>query len=116
MSANQRLRITQELLEQLQHKLRFCGLWSEQSPSIMALQSSVPFAYDVMPMHQWLQFIFVPKMQQLIDLQQPLPAKIALTPMAEHQTAEYPQLAALIPVLRALDAHLSEPEPNLDGN
>jgi tRNA pseudouridine65 synthase len=110
MSAKQRLRITQELLEQLQHQLRLSGLWSEQSPSEDALHSTVPFAYDVMPLNQWLQFIFIPKMQQLIDMEQPLPSEIALTPMAEHQSNQYPDLVQLLPVLRALDDHLSDSE------
>ena len=35
-------------------------LWSDMPPSEAAMKSTSPFAYDAMPLEQWLQFIFLP--------------------------------------------------------
>lgn len=71
------------LVNKLEHSLRQSGLWSTQVPSAKALQSMVPFAYDSMQFEQWLQFIFIPKMLEILDREQSLPKNLQLLPMAE---------------------------------
>ncbi len=71
------------LLAQLSKALKQEHLWQLQPPSADKLLSSAPFCYDTLTFSQWLQFIFIPKMQLLITEKSVLPNKIALTPMAE---------------------------------
>ena len=70
-------------LKQLASEMRAAGQWSEQSPSQDDLFSSEPFAVDKLTFVQWLQFVFVPRMQALCETQQPLPKESAIAPMAE---------------------------------
>lgn len=65
------------------------------------LNSSLPFCHDTLRFEQWLQFIFLPKMQMLIDANASLPDNCAIAPYAE----EYFRQAAGIDRLLA---HLSE--------
>ena len=100
---------TQTQLVQIATHLRDTGMWSLTSPTDEAMASTAPFACDLMSLEQWLQFIFIPRMQALIDAGQPLPSKIAIAPMAEHVWAEQAALAPLIGVLNELDMLLNEP-------
>ncbi|WP_041408817.1 YqcC family protein [Shewanella sp. MR-4] len=100
---------TQTKLAQIAHELQSAGLWSTSAPSDEAMASMAPFACDLMSLEQWLQFIFIPRMQALIDAGQPLPSKIAIAPMAEHVWSEQAALAPLIGVLNELDMLLNEP-------
>lgn len=70
-----------DLLKQLEQELMHHNLWSTLPPD--QLNSSVPFAADIMPFESWLQFIFIPKMDALIQQGRPLPNNMQITPMAE---------------------------------
>ncbi|WP_198782853.1 YqcC family protein [Shewanella putrefaciens] len=100
---------TRTKLAQISDCLRQAGLWSTTAPSVQAMASTAPFACDLMPLEQWLQFIFIPRMQALIDAGQPLPSQIAIAPMAQHVWQNMGQLQLLIGVLNELDMLLNEP-------
>ncbi len=63
----------QQLLTELQQHLITESLHSSTTPSTEALASVQPFCVDSLEIEQWLQFVMLPKFQQLIDKQQPLP-------------------------------------------
>ncbi|MCH1928856.1 YqcC family protein [Shewanella sp. A25] len=100
---------TQSKLAQIAALLNDAGMWSTTTPSDAAMASTAPFACDLMPLEQWLQFIFIPRMQSLIDAGQPLPSRIAIAPMAQHVWQDNPDLLPLICVLNELDMLLNEP-------
>ncbi|WP_133406376.1 YqcC family protein [Parashewanella tropica] len=93
----------QQNLNLIEHHLKQYDLWSVQTPSSEQLSSTTPFAYDVMPFEQWLQFIFIPKIQFLIDSEQALPSSMSISPMAEHVWGQQTQLQPLIELLKATD-------------
>lgn len=100
---------TQRKLQQIAQCLQQLGMWSTTPPSAPAMASTAPFACDLMALEQWLQFIFIPRMQALIDAGQVLPSQIAIAPMAQHVWQDNPQLQPLIAVLNQLDMLLNEP-------
>lgn len=105
---------TTQLLNGLQTELQRLEFWQENPPSTTAMQSTAPFCCDTMPLHQWLQFIFLPKMRQLIAQQQPLPKKIAIAPFAEVAYAnEARRVVTLIAMLSAIDLLLSSPHSDV---
>ncbi|WP_299787621.1 YqcC family protein [uncultured Shewanella sp.] len=99
---------TMALLEQLESELRVQGLWSSQKPSAAAMNDSSPFSCETMPFENWVQFIFLPKMHELIDRALPLPEKIAIAPMAHHVWGGKPELHTIIFIFEELDRLLSE--------
>lgn len=94
---------TQQLLEQLEAIMREACLWENTSPEPAALASTEPFAVDTMTCAQWLQWIFIPRMTQLVLMQAPLPAQFAISPYVEEAMKELPGRASVLAVTLKLD-------------
>ena len=56
-----------------------------------ALASTTPFAVDAMNFDQWLQWIFLPKMKQILENGAPLPSASGILVMAETVYVDRPQ-------------------------
>lgn len=67
----------------LEAELRRLQLWDAQPPSPAALASVEPFCVDTLTLPQWLQFIFIPRIQALLDAERLLPGRCDIRPMAE---------------------------------
>lgn len=91
------------LIIKLEHSLRDAMLWSGSKPSNQALQSMVPFAFDSMPFEQWLQFIFIPKMSEIIRTEKMLPNSLKLLPMAEQSFGTANNHLVVIEVIKQID-------------
>jgi uncharacterized protein YqcC (DUF446 family) len=104
---NQIVRVTQ-ILDQLELELTQRSLWQATPPPIEAMASTLPFCMDTLEFHQWLQFVLIVRLRQMILLQMDLPAQSALYPMA---TEVYKQTLgehhSLIESLVALDEALT---------
>lgn len=93
------------LLLAVESELRSMQLWSQQIPSAQALASSEPFAIDQLCFNQWLQFIFVPRMAEIVEATSALPESCSTAPMAEEfYRAEQVDAISLIRHLAAIDA------------
>ncbi|CAA0109992.1 putative protein YqcC [Zhongshania aliphaticivorans] len=95
------------VLMDIEAELRSIGCWDLQAPPPEALRSEQPFAVDTLTFSQWLQFIFIPRMQFLIDQKQPLPNASGIAPMAEEsfRGMQLP-IKGLITALQTVDALL----------
>jgi uncharacterized protein YqcC (DUF446 family) len=93
-----------EQLRLIEAELRQLGWWTLTPPTEAALASVEPFAVDSMDFEQWLQWLFLPRMQQLLESGSPLPSACAIQPMAEMVLAERAnQGRALLQVLGEFD-------------
>lgn len=72
-------------LQQLEAELQTQKLWSSTPPSPKALESAMPFMYDTLQLHEWLQWVFLPRLRALIDAQGQLPHQCHIHPLAEHE-------------------------------
>ncbi len=72
-----------QLLTEIEAELKSLSLWQAQPPSAEALASREPFCIDTLTFEQWLQFVFLVKMKQLVVMKLPLPANVSIFPMAE---------------------------------
>ena len=84
------LKIADHLLL-IEHELHVQGWWTAQAPSAQALASTTPFAVDSMNFDQWLQWIFLPKMKQILESGAPLPSASGILVMAETVFVDRPQ-------------------------
>lgn len=82
MVCNKRQRVA-ELLLDVEVQLRRLNYWQVTAPSIEALSSGLPFSCDTLTFPQWLQFIFLRKIHNLIECSAPLPTACAITPYAK---------------------------------
>jgi len=97
-----------ELLIDMEAHLRRLNLWEKIPPSTQALASSEPFCVDTLTLPQWLQFVFIPAIRQMIEAGETLPAQCGIAPMAEEFLREAgPGADALLVSLRQIDELLS---------
>lgn len=95
------------LLTQMERELRELGLWDEIPPAAEDLASSVPFAHDRLEFHQWLQWVFLPRMHGLCEQAEALPKASGIAPMAEVQLAPWGAAAGrLLQLMREFDRHI----------
>ncbi|WP_231701661.1 YqcC family protein [Halopseudomonas salegens] len=78
-----RRRMVRQHLEQLEQVLRQLGLWSQQPPEPDYLASQTPFCADTLAFEEWLQWVFIPRVNSILDRGEPLPDRCALRPMGE---------------------------------
>ncbi|MFT4809406.1 MAG: hypothetical protein ACI9LX_002755 [Paraglaciecola sp.] len=91
------------LIIKLEQSLREALLWSSFAPSVEDLQSKLPFALDTMPFEQWLQFVFIPKMSEIVNTQGILPENMHLLPMAEQCFITADKQSAHMQVIKQID-------------
>lgn len=105
---SQRQQILSLLLE-IEREMRTLDLWSETMPSAEALMSQQPFCVDTLEFHQWVQWLLLPRMEQIVIEQLPLPANCDIAPMAEEA---FKQLDAetdrLLRLISNLDSSVTE--------
>jgi uncharacterized protein YqcC (DUF446 family) len=92
------------LLSSLENELQQLGWWQQQEPNIEALQSQQPFCVDTLEFAQWLQWVFVPRMQSILDSEHALPSQCAIYEMAEVVYREQRNtVATLLDCLKCID-------------
>ncbi len=77
-----------ELLAEMERALRELELWEINSPSPSALASTIPFCFDTLEFHQWLQWVFLPRMEEVLRGRWPWPVSSDVFPIAEHSFSE----------------------------
>ena len=89
-----------EALNALELGLRELGLWSDIRPEPDALASTMPFCYDTLELEQWLQFIFLGRMREILEQGDALPESCAIYPYIEMLSGAgktvHPKLAELV--------------------
>lgn len=94
-----------EVLQEMTTELKALDMWSTEPPPTEAMASTAPFCCDTMAFEQWLQYVLIPRMQTLLDDQQPLPADVRILPMAEYALAKHPKdMRLLLFIIGRFDA------------
>ena len=93
----------------VEQHMRDLDVWSDMTPSSAALASEQPFAIDTLEFVEWLQFIFLPRLQGLVQSGAPLPSVCGTAPMAEEYFRGWSICGtdSLIAALTAIDELLS---------
>lgn len=106
-SSDYTTRVADSLL-QIEMELRQMGVWESEPPPPEALRSTQPFALDRLEFTQWLQFVFLSHMKELIEGGHPLPQVSGMAPMAEeHFRGREESGIGLIGELKEMDQLLS---------
>ncbi len=97
------------LMMDVEAHLRQLGLWESEPPPDEAFASTQPFFIDTMSLPQWLQFVFLPTMQRLLEEEADLPTACGIAPMAEeHFRGTALPVAELLLVLERLDETITQ--------
>ena len=95
-----------KLLLQLEEELRRLDYWQAYPPDPALLMSEQPFCVDTLELHQWLQFIFIARLNALIEGNLPLPHGSGILPMAEQVYSDDIRHRRLLKIIDAIDAEL----------
>jgi len=77
-----------DVLLEIESQMRSHNLWSAQRPTAEQLASVEPFCVDSLSFPEWLQFVFLPRMKDILEQGSDLPATSEIAPMAEHYLAQ----------------------------
>ncbi|GAB3344755.1 YqcC family protein [Chromohalobacter beijerinckii] len=70
-------------LENLVATLRSVDMWRVEEPTAAAFASQQPFCVDTMVMPQWLRYVFVARLETLVETESPLPASCDVAPAVD---------------------------------
>lgn len=97
-----------DLLLAIEAEMRRISLWEEVRPSEKALSSLVPFCHDTLAFHQWLQWVFLPKMKRVLETEEDFPTSSDITPLAEYSFAQVPlETDKLLKLIREFDEFIN---------
>ncbi|MEH6625883.1 MAG: YqcC family protein [Motiliproteus sp.] len=98
----------QRLLADIEQQLQRLELWSFEPPNAKALASAEPFCIDTLSLNEWLQWIMLPRMKQLLDKGLPLPGNCNIYGIAEESFKESRQdYSQLLSLIKSLDETLT---------
>ncbi len=86
MTTHDRVRLQLQALEAL---LREHQHWRNDEPQPHQFNSTQPFFMDTMEPLEWLQWVLIPRMHDLLDNNQPLPGAFAVAPYYEMALAQH---------------------------
>jgi uncharacterized protein YqcC (DUF446 family) len=96
-------RIADVLLE-VEATLRTHGMWDLNRPPDEALGSEQPFCIDTLRFEQWLQWIFLPRMKEILEDSRPLPVKSGILCYAqEYLRKDAPPTTDLLEQIKRFD-------------
>lgn len=70
-------------LRRLEATMKATDLWRMERPSPSAFQSAQPFCLDTMALPQWLRFVFIARLDALVEERAPLPEKCDVAPAVD---------------------------------
>ncbi|WP_428239796.1 YqcC family protein [Gynuella sp.] len=94
------------LLAELENELKHLDYWRAFPPDPQAFMSEQPFCVDTMELHQWLQFVFIARLNALLEGNLPLPSASGVYPMAEQVFGENDRHERLLKIIDAIDGVL----------
>lgn len=93
-------------LEQLETELKALELWGgqENRPAEHLLNSQTPFCLDTIEFHQWLEYVLMARLRQMISDKGQLPAAMMVHTYAQEKyRGEWCKYRKLIGILQNLD-------------
>jgi uncharacterized protein YqcC (DUF446 family) len=78
----------EDTLNDIEKELRALNLWETEQPPIDDLQSPMPFCYDTLRLPQWLQWVFLPRCEQILRTRQGIPEQSDIHTIAEYYFSE----------------------------
>lgn len=95
------------LLKAIEVELKQQSLWAQGRPSDR-MNSTMPFSCDKLTLEEWLQFVFIPRLQFMLDSGAELPSGAGLAPYAEVVYRDVlRERAGLLALLREMDRVLA---------
>jgi uncharacterized protein YqcC (DUF446 family) len=93
----------QTKLDEIVAEMKRVGFWQNEPLLPEQYDFQAAFAMDTMAFNQWLQFVFVPRVEQILDSQGTFPYRSQVGTQAIREWDGVPEAAHLIELLCAFD-------------
>ena len=71
------------ITESIEHELKRLDIWDDEKPSPAALRSPEPFCYDTLGFAEWMQWVFLPRMHEVLAREREMPDRSNIHAYAE---------------------------------
>jgi uncharacterized protein YqcC (DUF446 family) len=96
-------RVVEAKVDDIEREMKRVGLWQDKPLSPEQYNFSSPFAMDTMSYDQWLQFVFIPRVREIIRTEGKFPASSSVGAQAVREFDTYPDAQRLISLLSEFD-------------
>jgi uncharacterized protein YqcC (DUF446 family) len=93
----------QTKLDEIVTEMKQVGFWQDRPLEPEQYNFRAAFAMDTMAFGQWLQFVFVPRVTQILESQGTFPSRSQVGAQAIREWDSVPEAAHLIELLCAFD-------------
>jgi uncharacterized protein YqcC (DUF446 family) len=98
-----------ERIGEIEAELKGLGWWQEERPPEEAFNFTMAFAMDTMAFPQWLQFVFIPRVNELIEARGSFPASSMVGAHAVREFDGVYEADRLVGLLTAFDDFIEGP-------
>ena len=91
------------VIDRLEATMRAASEWEDEPPAQRLLESKQPFCYDTLTFTQWLQWLMIPRMRDILINHEELPDTSAILPYAEEFVPEHGHGRALLQLIERFD-------------
>jgi uncharacterized protein YqcC (DUF446 family) len=99
--------LIREKLSEIEAEMRRVGLWQDEPLPREAYDYTLAFARDTMAFHQWLQFVFIPQVIEMVENYAELPKKSEVAITASQALEGWDKGDRLVELLREFDELLA---------
>ncbi len=93
-----------QMIDRIEAEMRAIGLWQTEALELSRYEFSQAFAMDTMSFSQWLQFVFIARVREIISAHGAFPAQSMVAAQAVRQYDGSPEASKLLSLLSAFDA------------
>lgn len=95
--------------DNIEHELRRLDLWTNEAPTHQALSSIEPFCYDTLNFSEWMQWVFLPRMREVLTDMRDMPAQSNIFAYAEEALKNTPyESEQLLFLIKTFDELVAE--------
>jgi uncharacterized protein YqcC (DUF446 family) len=93
-------------IEAIEAEMRRIGFWRDVPPPTEAFSFIQPFAMDTMPFTSWLQFIFIPRVREVITGKGTFPGSSQVGVKAVREFDGLDEVSELVTLLSEFDSFI----------
>jgi uncharacterized protein YqcC (DUF446 family) len=99
-------KVVKARIDEIEAEMKRIGYWSSTPPAPEAYNFNRAFALDTMAFSQWLQFIFVPRVNQIIETGGAFPTRSQVGAQAVREFDGADEANHLVSLLSAFDRYI----------
>jgi uncharacterized protein YqcC (DUF446 family) len=98
-----------EVVDGIEAEMQRIELWDAERPALSRLGSAQPFCFDTLRFHQWLQWLFLPRMRRILAADGAgMPSESGIHAYAEECLRDHPRdTEELLALIRRFDELIS---------